>query len=639
MLKQWLNLFVLSMVGLVPVAALADIAVQLKQDNSVRITSEEDTSSVSNAVDEVLADGPVLEDDAAALNIRFPKYSPALYVLESGEDIDLVANGMLPGSAAATVRAWSVFDGRFISEFDHALTDGKWGIKPAHLDLLAPGEYELQVTLTAPGLREVQIAHRYIVLPAGSDISDSDSWYDDPAGIDLLPSRPIIPGEGFTEWAPGPDARVFYVSSKGSDSNDGLSEASPLKTLKAAHGKVRSGQGDWILIKAGDTLNAGFGSFNKSGKSPELPLYIGVYGEGDRPVINNSNTTFMFTFGRIDHLVMQGLHIKATDRSGGERGIYWLANGKNILFEDCKIEGFKDNVAFVASEVGSIQDVTLRRCIIIDAWANGKDGGHSQGFYAGKVKNILVDECFFDHNGWNPEKSGAYRTMFNHNVYIQATSLNANFYRSVFSRGASHGVQNRCGGEIVENLFVRNALATFVSTNKSYVANNVVLESDDISTKPGLARGSGIEVFPSTHVVVENNIIAHKRGRANHLEAIDIKWEDRGWFKGGEYAVVVRNNIAASWPMWDKNGAIAVTTGRATVKEFVGNVMDKVSGGSANVRFADPSRSADDYLSGGWDAFLEGGRERRRTEWDPQFTAETFNAWLREGYRVVVGGA
>jgi hypothetical protein len=103
--------------------------------------------------------------------------------------------------------------------------------------------------------------------------------------------------------------------------------------------------------------------------------------------------------------------------------------------------------------------------------------------------------------------------------------------------------------------------------------------------------------------------------------------------------VTVRNNVAVNWPIWDKNGAIAVTTNRARVREFVGNVMDGVSGGSNNVRFPDPTRSADDYLSGGWEAFLEGGRERRRTEWDPQFSAEAFNNWLRAGYRAAGGGA
>jgi hypothetical protein len=49
-------------------------------------------------------------------------------------------------------------------------------------------------------------------------------------------------------------ARVtFYVSTAaGDDSNDGLSEGRPLRTVQAAIEKVRDGHADWIILRPGE---------------------------------------------------------------------------------------------------------------------------------------------------------------------------------------------------------------------------------------------------------------------------------------------------------------------------------------------------------------------------------------------------
>ncbi len=84
-------------------------------------------------------------------------------------------------------------------------------------------------------------------------------------------------------------AEKYYVSStKGSDQNDGLSEAAPLATLGAALDKI-SGPGDMVLLKKGDL-------FRESGKiktpgAQGNPVVITSYGpDEDKPTICGAET-------------------------------------------------------------------------------------------------------------------------------------------------------------------------------------------------------------------------------------------------------------------------------------------------------------------------------------------------------------
>src|SRR5688500_14316556 len=60
---------------------------------------------------------------------------------------------------------------------------------------------------------------------------------------------------GFTVVTPGASDRIVYVSaSGGNDSNYGLSAVAPVRTLNKAKSLVRSGYGDQMLLKRGDTF-------------------------------------------------------------------------------------------------------------------------------------------------------------------------------------------------------------------------------------------------------------------------------------------------------------------------------------------------------------------------------------------------
>src|ERR1039458_6028779 len=76
---------------------------------------------------------------------------------------------------------------------------------------------------------------------------------------------------GWTVVTPSPDTNKIYVSPTGSDSNNGTSPASPVKTLNHAASLVRTGYPDWILLRSGVLLTNSFTNWFKSGLAPPEP--------------------------------------------------------------------------------------------------------------------------------------------------------------------------------------------------------------------------------------------------------------------------------------------------------------------------------------------------------------------------------
>ncbi len=90
--------------------------------------------------------------------------------------------------------------------------------------------------------------------------------------------------------------KTYYVSSAtGSDSNDGLSEASPIKSL-AKLNTIQFVPGDRILFKSGDTF---VGMFRPRGSGMEgAPIVVSSYGGDVRPVIQSDpNTRLPYLLG------------------------------------------------------------------------------------------------------------------------------------------------------------------------------------------------------------------------------------------------------------------------------------------------------------------------------------------------------
>jgi hypothetical protein len=85
------------------------------------------------------------------------------------------------------------------------------------------------------------------------------------------------------------NSSIYYVSTTGSDSNDGRTQATPFKTLAKVN-SLNLGQGDEVLFKCGDTWQGEVLEISKSGIQG-MPIRYGSYPDSNctaKPVISGS---------------------------------------------------------------------------------------------------------------------------------------------------------------------------------------------------------------------------------------------------------------------------------------------------------------------------------------------------------------
>ncbi|MBK1878491.1 Ig-like domain-containing protein [Pelagicoccus mobilis] len=380
---------------------------------------------------------------------------------------------------------------------------------------------------------------------------------------------------GWTQITPSADSLIVYVSnSEGDDANDGLSPSTPKKTILAADALIRDGYPDHLLLKRGDVFpvetSVLLGRW-KNGRSADEPLVMSYYGaSGERPVVKILKKFIDWNGQARDYQAFVGLDIYKSNsdpfspdytNSNCEEVLRFVGGGADLLIEDCKI---RFGMTTVISYGGNlVTDVRIRRNIILDAWVNNTSNSHDkiQGlFMGGDVDgSYLVEENFFDHNGWSEDVPGAGANKYNHNVYINCDIVEGGIIRgNISARGAAHGIQARSGGLVDRNLFIQNAVALNVGghclptypgvvTFPNRAWQNVVLsgrfmDMDNIENNYnnnylrsaaiwGIDGGGGkIE-----GVLVEDNVVANRIADGTNRSYLDL---DSGVFV---------NNVSHNW--------------------------------------------------------------------------------------------
>lgn len=376
---------------------------------------------------------------------------------------------------------------------------------------------------------------------------------------------------GWTIVTPSADSRVVYVSSSGSDNNDGLSTATPIKSLSKAGSLMRNGFPDQILLKRGDIFFDNFPTWTKSGRSVDEPMLLGNYGTGERPLIktgtanagfvtaNNANTTVQF----IDIIGLQFIQQNHDPSSptysysstGGISGIELKSKGGDMLIENCSIRYYRNNID-IEGVWATVNNITIRRCVVADSWSN--NGNNSQGFYSYNTNNVSVLDNVFDHNGWNEQITGAPDTGHNHNIYFSFNVMNVRIERNILANASFAAIMARSGGTIKDNLILHNTVAvTFGNANGANsteggvvgeLSGNVVIDDKALGT---LKYGQGFEIGntkPGVGVVVQNNILALDTQQAK--DAIQLTMATGTYTPEdtvGENDLTIQNNITYGW--------------------------------------------------------------------------------------------
>ena len=436
----------------------------------------------------------------------------------------------------------------------------------------------------------------------------------------LVHSQLLVDSLGWTRITAPPIAKTIYVSSsQGRDSNTGNSPDNPVASLSKALELTRDNFPDQILLKTGDTwVDETFADFH-SGLSADQPFVLSYYGfSHERPLIKIS-TPFINTTK--SNIAIIGLEIyywvhdpHNPDYKMDKRlaGLDFHSGSENILLEDCVFRFFQITCQY------NCKNFKMRRCIVTDAWAPHSYDMEEhtlehriQGLFVHETEGILIEDCLFDHNGWNGDVEGAGPNMYNHNIYLQGTNPNWEkiiIRNNIISRGAAHGLQARAGGVITDNLFIQNAIH---------------MNTWGVDRAPEGAR-----------VDIKNNILTETR----YMDSTNVEWPRTPARYGMDIQLpgLVENNIISH--SLNINGDAIKNPGIAT---YENNIIYKFysteSKNTQNPGWTDPDRKIKHYhQSIGKEAstisLLHEARKRPLRTWWTEYEAKTINAYLKKGF-------
>ena len=449
-----------------------------------------------------------------------------------------------------------------------------------------------------------------------------------------------IDADGWTVAAPSADSRLIYCSDfEGDDANDGLSAATPVKTLDRAFSLLRDGFPDWVNLKRGDTwTDQDFDRLSDlSGRSGTERIVVTYYGQaGDRPLLKTNNS-YVLNNADLNHVAIIGVEfynytanpLDANFVDPGKEGVraafrFVQVEVENLLFEDCKFSYYADHFAFFNRAAGRgdvFDNIEFRRNIFLDAYQRGSTDEKilAQGMFVSHTEDFLLEENFFDHNGWNEELPDAQPNQFNHNVYLSTDNAGPMVVRgNVISRAAAHGVQLRSGGVAEHNAFIGNAIGMnmgFGSPPTYYdgpttVANNVVTDGrpqiPNDFTFPQTGAVWGLWKQSITNLSVDSNIVANIQDTTggNMKPYNDMAANDFG-----------TGNIAWNWTRGDEP--------------------------ATDPGWLEPTRDKDSYATAlgyvTYDDWVTAASNRSLRTFPAEFTAQSYVEYVREGFTVVAG--
>jgi len=158
-----------------------------------------------------------------------------------------------------------------------------------------------------------------------------------------------------TRFLEGRAAQTFYISSKGSDENDGLSPEKPMTLASLANRYFQPG--DKILFKAGETFTGaskitGFGSAAKR-------ITIGTYGGTAKAKLQTRGEGTQVTLEvYADYVTIENLQISnRLGRTGLNIGANHTGANKDIIVQNCIFKDINVETETFLFETGAIQAI------------------------------------------------------------------------------------------------------------------------------------------------------------------------------------------------------------------------------------------------------------------------------------------
>jgi hypothetical protein len=463
----------------------------------------------------------------------------------------------------------------------------------------------------------------------------SDAW------LDTFPRD----ADGYTIF---PTADPVYIGNQPGDAPD----------LKTAQKMCRANHTRCILFRRGQTYSAAQINDNlqTNGISAAQPFVIGSTPDvqNPRPILQkmlgvgnaHQPTQFMVIFGLDFYDPAADPGNSAFDAS--QRRSQWAAavrmvdmvsGGTHLWIEDCRVRFLQSGFEIQDDSAGpAFSTCILRRCVVDHCY------GARYGVYTNHIRDLLLDQGLYDHNGWMEKIHG--KDIFSHDLYLQEWPTGDNSDPQtrvrdlILARAASTGCQQRSGGINDGCCYIGNPIAGFVGEQPGSIISNAVIcgAGFDLSIGHLNRRGWGAQLNFCPQATLENIICTDKLDSRNDGWAFEVQCINTRTKQKVPTIATLRNLIVSG--TWTGSALTVVGTPQSITYENCDLPGQPTEVGIiATPKYPDPGRTVARYaqtlgLAGVTDAgsFLAAAALNRRGSFNAALTASAVNAFIRAGF-------
>jgi hypothetical protein len=250
-------------------------------------------------------------------------------------------------------------------------------------------------------------------LPAAGTVNLTDALYVQQPGN--TPTQSTV-GAIITAGAVLHSPVTYYVSSSGSDLNNGTSPVTPWQTIAKVNSVVPT-PGSSFLFRAGDTFTGTI--IVAASGIPNLPITYDVWSDANVGTTNtnpqgaltqatiNSTVSQGLTCGDFDNLVIRNLNFTGSGPlTGGANGISinTTTSHSNYLIQNCTVSGYSSvGIDILCGDLSGatnpvVRNITIQNCLVFNCKNLGYqvnthniNQGGSTNFLG--LANVLFDHC------------------------------------------------------------------------------------------------------------------------------------------------------------------------------------------------------------------------------------------------------
>ncbi|WP_157202470.1 hypothetical protein [Marinilabilia salmonicolor] len=298
------------------------------------------------------------------------------------------------------------------------------------------------------------------------------------------------------------EREIFYIDAEmGDDSNDGMSESSPWKTLRNIN-EYHFTPGTNLLFKR-DQEWEGDIYFTSSGTERE-PIVIGAYGKGARPRINGNGVIATVFLENCEYITLRDLEITNYDRSDEDGKLLskWEEENIFVWFNVENPDQYISNnsrrmgIYYLATDIGRIDEVNFLNLEVhgVNGAINQKEeetknnGGIFIEIAGDKVPtyfdDLLVEDCYIhdvDRTGLSNRSSWSKRSL--DSIENWTPSVNYVVRKNVFERAGANALIVRVARKplIEHNVFFQNGLKASGNAAFSFNTDSALWQYNEAS--------------------------------------------------------------------------------------------------------------------------------------------------------------